>query len=467
MGPERPIHRIPAAASGIVALAVLGAVGAGDTATRPAPAGVERVHGHRNGPNLRPRGADVDHPEVQIGERLFLETRFAQYFAAHRTGINAPLPAGDPVLATLQTADGPRLPGPFAGKSMNCRNCHLVDDVAGAPTRTYDDYSRKSAVPLREDGQVETPRNTPTLVNALLPRPVPLFLHLDGQFTTPEDLVITTMTGRNFGWLPLEGPQAVAHIARVIREDDGTDDLGKQYGGSYTVVLTGTDPSIPAELRLPPEYRIDVAYASDGDIVDGVAKLITAYMQSLTFTHTSAYDLFLEKNGLPTAPGAGESDLDYSRRLREAVHALTAPRFVSPEDGAFAEHGQPFVFGPRELLGLTIFLREPLGPTLAGDPRYLSTRTGNCIACHPAPHFTDFSFHNIGSTQEEYDAATAAAPSSGSSFPASTIATPATTSTCRRRRNTHRRAAPSRTGRRIWASGTLSRTRTSRRLRRL
>ena len=391
----------------LLALVLLGALGAGDTATRPAPVDVDRPHAvrvaRRGAPTLPPRTADVDPPEVQIGERLFLETRFAQFFATHMTGINAPLTEGDPVLATLPTSDGP-LPGPFAGKSMNCRNCHLVDDTAGAQTRTYCDYSRQSLVPLREDGQLHTPRNSPTLVNGLLPRSGPLFLHFDGEFTTPEDLVIATMTGRNFGWLPLEVPQATAHVARVIREDDGTGDLARQYGGAYSIVLAGTDPSIPAQLVLPPEYRIDVASASDGDIVGAIAKLITAYMQSLTFTNTSPYDVFLAKNGLPAAPNPGESDLAYSRRLRDAVNALAAPQFVGPEDGAFTEHDQPFVFGQQELTGLKIFLREPLPQTSAGDPRYPSTRTGNCIACHPAPHFTDFSFHNIGSTQDLYDA---------------------------------------------------------------
>ena len=30
-------------------------------------------------------------------------------------------------------------------------------------------------------------------------------------------------------------------------------------------------------------------------------------------------------------------------------------------------------------------------------------RIGNCAACHPGPHFTDFRFHNTGAAQEEYD----------------------------------------------------------------
>ncbi len=38
-----------------------------------------------------------DPPEVTIGERLSLETRFAQYFATHFSGnINEPLSQGDP-----------------------------------------------------------------------------------------------------------------------------------------------------------------------------------------------------------------------------------------------------------------------------------------------------------------------------------------------------------------------------------
>lgn len=32
-----------------------------------------------------------------------------------------------------------------------------------------------------------------------------------------------------------------------------------------------------------------------------------------------------------------------------------------------------------------------------------SQHAGNCASCHPAPNFSDFSFHNTGVTQEEYD----------------------------------------------------------------
>ena len=56
-----------------------------------------------------------------LGERLFLDTRFAEYFATHMTGVNQPLVTGDPVVTEVQTTSG-MLPGPFAGQSINCRS---------------------------------------------------------------------------------------------------------------------------------------------------------------------------------------------------------------------------------------------------------------------------------------------------------------------------------------------------------
>src|SRR5262245_7832485 len=96
-----------------------------------------------------------DPADITIGERLFLETRFAQFFAANATDLNAPLPdGGDPVVETTETTGDP-LAGPFAGLAINCRSCHLVDeqlviDPLGLPDfseggmRTYADFARRS-----------------------------------------------------------------------------------------------------------------------------------------------------------------------------------------------------------------------------------------------------------------------------------------------------------------------------------
>src|ERR1700748_2653136 len=62
------------------------------------------------------------------GERLFLETRFAQFFFTNSAGdANTNLSAGDPVMNTTASIYGTLL-GPFAGQSMNCRACHLVEE---------------------------------------------------------------------------------------------------------------------------------------------------------------------------------------------------------------------------------------------------------------------------------------------------------------------------------------------------
>jgi hypothetical protein len=120
---------------------------------------------------------DADPPEVAIGERLFLETRFAETFArflSEHPGatVNDALPTGDPVLDHSETTGDP-LPGPFAGQSMNCRSCHLVDEQLepGGGMRTYDDFARRSPIPVRGDGRHTTARNSPPLVKRVAAAP--------------------------------------------------------------------------------------------------------------------------------------------------------------------------------------------------------------------------------------------------------------------------------------------------------
>jgi hypothetical protein len=64
-------------------------------------------------PNFKTEN-DSTPAEDSIGERLFLDTRFARYFATHMTGVNQPLAVGDPVVEQVNTINGV-LPGPFAG----------------------------------------------------------------------------------------------------------------------------------------------------------------------------------------------------------------------------------------------------------------------------------------------------------------------------------------------------------------
>ncbi len=90
-------------------------------------------------PVLAQEAEDQDPPDVAIGERLFVETRFAQLFKVFLENggdVNDPLPSGDPALERLENSQlDPEqyAPGPFAGESMNCRNCHMVDEKLDTP----------------------------------------------------------------------------------------------------------------------------------------------------------------------------------------------------------------------------------------------------------------------------------------------------------------------------------------------
>jgi hypothetical protein len=129
--------------------------------------------------------------------------------------------------------------------------------------------------------------------------------------------------------------------------------------------------NVPADLLLPPAFQLDVTTATDAQILDAVAALVTAYLDQLLLQQDangefagSPFDVFLARNGLPRLPDPGETPLDDSRRLRGLVDLLVNPLFVTAADGAFSHHAQAFQFGPE---------------------------------------FTDFQFRNVGVAQAEYE----------------------------------------------------------------
>jgi cytochrome c peroxidase len=374
---------------------------------------VLRVSSAAEGNAQEPDGLRLsfENSEVALGDRLFFETRFAQYFYAHCDGnVNAPLKKGDVLVDKVPAVDRTALPSPFRGQSISCRQCHLGDDfIKDRPTagRTYADFSRRSPIPRRGDGQISTPRNSPSMVGLGLPREVPMLLHFDGEFATAEDLTVASFTGRNFGWLPTETSLAIAHVARVIREDNGANPrhvIGRNGTGvPYRVAMLGTDPNLPSYLKIPEQYRIDVFKASNEQVLDAVAKLMHAYMDSIRFgTHNtfrksgSPYDLFLQNNSLPLGPQNKESNLAYSEKLLTELQRRESFEWVRPQrDGRFELHNQPYRFGETELTGLKIFLSQARGSHTA--------HIGNCVMCHTPPQFTDYRFHNNGVSQFEYD----------------------------------------------------------------
>jgi cytochrome c peroxidase len=356
--------------------------------------------------------------EIEIGERLFRETRFSQNFAFHSGNrISARATSDDSVLNATAVAGANRHePGDqdaSGAQSVSCASCHLSahnEGSSGLPVRrstSFADFSARSKIPEREDGRHTTPRNTASLVDALVSHQGGWgLLHWDGEFTSAGDLIKSTYTGRNFGWLPGEQAEARRHFARVIREDAGRDKLAQEYGGlSYAVLFRGVDVGIPEARRLPAPLRFDPMLASDDEVINGCARLVALYLESLQFSRDSGgrydgspYDAFLEINRLPRAPRTGETSREYARRLHNAIAALQKPRFVDESSRRLVLHDQPFRFGELELRGMRIFFRGSLGYGR-------KTSAGNCAECHVPPNFTDFAFHNTGVAQQEYDAA--------------------------------------------------------------
>ena len=406
-------HRILLISRALFVLAII-AIGAAG--------GCSGSSGSGGAPNAKITGSPG--AEQAVGERLFMDTRFAQAFKVfldNGGNVNDPN-AADPVVGTVETITPgiPIDPSPFTGMSMNCRACHMVDDVLAAPgggMRAYADFARRSPIPDRGDGKTHAPRNSPPLVNSTLDRPGGVLFHLDAEFNSMEDLVAATFTGRNFGWLPGERAQAISHIARVVRGDDGSFDL-TDTGLSYRILFTGSNSAIPDELRLPPQFRAFIGSGSDQEIFDAVVKVVSAYVNGLLFSQAdddgnlirSPFDVFLDVNGLPQQPDANELPLDYSRRLLTLVKARESAgtlQFVTSnpnrQDGQLQFHpGQNFEFGAIELEGLKMFLTEPAAIP-ASAPELTAGKIGNCVACHAAPNFTDFKLHDTGVTQREFD----------------------------------------------------------------
>lgn len=354
-------------------------------------------------PNIEAEApATEDSAEVMIGERLFNEARFSQFFYSHSKGdVNLGLTSGDPANESIETISG-RVESPFKGQATSCATCHMVDqalEVPGGGIRTYADFATRTLINSRDGRETRTLRNTQIIVNSTIARDLPVFLHHDGEFTSIEDLSSAALAGRNMGWLTNEKDLARKHVVKVIREDNGQGDLAKEFGGAYRDVLAGR--VIQGQFKLPEDYQVDVLRASDEEIIAALSKIMSAYMNNLRFTldedgrySGSPFDAFLAKNRLPQKPESGESDLSFTLRLKKAIQELNDPRFINPSEGRFKSHAQAYIFGPEEFEGLKVFMN---------DSAQRSRGAGACFQCHTAPHFTNFAFHNIGVAQEEYD----------------------------------------------------------------
>jgi cytochrome c peroxidase len=248
-----------------------------------------------------------------------------------------------------------------SGDLMNsCSSCHLFDeDPQGIRARA--DFFSRSWVPFRmEDPRRDALRNAPAIFDsALMPK-----LHFDGEFDSLEDLVRGTLSGRPMGWLEGEQARAFERVRQVVLSDTATGN-GESYRSQFNSV-----------------YSVSIETLSRGEVIDLVAKAISAYIRPMKSERSTAYDHFITANKLDAAPTTGEDAREFGTRTLARIAALEANRAIKLPAG----------FDAMALKGFKVFL------TTNG-----SSPAGNCVACHAPPLFTDFSFHNIGVSQSEYD----------------------------------------------------------------
>jgi cytochrome c peroxidase len=255
-----------------------------------------------------------------------------------------------------------RFSSPQGDLQNSCSSCHLFDeDPQGM--RAHTDFFARSWVPWRSgDPRREELRNSPTILDAaLMPQ-----LHFDGEFSSLEALVKGTLAGRPMGWLPGEQEQAFDRIHGIVVKDDGES--------------TNEGVSYRAEFKRA--YGVDIQSLKRNELVDLVAKALSNYMRTLKTERPTPFDRFVQANGLDAGPARGEDPKLFASRFVDKVAALEDKHALKLPSG----------FDSAALEGMTTFFRANG-----------TASVGNCVTCHTPPLFTDFSFHNMGISQSEYD----------------------------------------------------------------
>ncbi|MEK6325457.1 MAG: cytochrome c peroxidase [Acidobacteriota bacterium] len=262
----------------------------------------------------------------------------------------------------LRLFNDARFSSPEGDLQNSCASCHLLDeDPQGM--RAHTDFFARSWVPWRAgDPRRDGLRNAPTIFDsALTPR-----LHFDGEFGSLEELVKGTLAGRPMGWLPGERDQAFDRVYGIILKD----------------TAKGAGKAANYRMEFKAAYGMDPETLSRSEVIDRLAKAIADYMRTLKSARTTPYDRFVQANGLDAGPAPDKDPNLLASRILNQVGALEKERTLKLPDG----------FDASALEGMKVFFRT--------DGK---GATGNCVACHAPPLFTDFSFHNLGISQAEYD----------------------------------------------------------------
>src|SRR5262245_6640586 len=246
-----------------------------------------------------------------------------------------------------------RFSTPDGDLPASCSNCHMFDqDPQGL--RAYADFLNRSWVSSRtQDRRRLGLRNAPTIFDvAEAPR-----LHHDGEFGSLEELVKGTISGRSTGWLPGEESRAFEHARVVVLNDNGAEPYRNQFKAAFNV---------------------EVEQLGRDEVVDLVARALAGFIRTLKTRKDSPYDKFIEANQLTSKPAPGEDGKAFARRMLAGIKSLESKGVVKLAKD----------FDATALKGLKIFF---------------DSKAGNCATCHTPPLFTDFSFHNIGVSQLDYD----------------------------------------------------------------
>ncbi len=235
----------------------------------------------------------------------------------------------------------------------------LNEDPQGR--RAYTDFLARSWVSWRsKDPRRDGVRNAPTILDSSeMPR-----LHFDGEFQSMEELVRGTISGRTLGWLPGEEEQALDHAWRVILND------------------RGEAKTAPYRDQFRQAYGIELNKIKRDEVINLVARAVSDFVKTLKTEKNSPYDRFIRANGFPDSPVQGETAAAFAERM--------LARLASMESKGEIKLAKDF--DADALRGMKIFF------SVKGE-----SSVGNCAACHTPPLFTDFSFHNTGITQSEYD----------------------------------------------------------------